>query len=419
MIARLLRTSLVIARRDFMATVVSRTFLLFLAAPLLPVLFGAIFGAIESGRDEADGPPLLTLSAPAGEASAIMAVHRNLDRARLAPMRLHPMSPLADIDDTAQAGAMLADPLTPMALLASNGRRAVLWGDEKGIAAARAYASLLLTQAAERQTLSTHGLQAAPATLAVHRLTDDDGQDRDQSRERRRFARSAQTGLFVLTLMLAGVLISNFVEEKANKVIEVLAAAAPMPAIFAGKLLAMLGASLVGLAAWGVMAVTAFWLFAPQMLADVPAPAVGWTAFALLGLAYFTVNYLLIGAVLLAVGAQASSIRQIQTLSLPITVAQLVLYGMAGIALMHDAPAVRLAVALFPYSSPLAMIGRAGLSPTLWPHLAALCWQLLWVAITIALAARWFRKGVLKTGSGGPALPFGRRHAKDQKSSLS
>ena len=42
----------------------------------------------------------------------------------------------------------------------------------------------------------------------------------------------------------------------------------------------------------------------------------------------------------------------------------------------------------------------AGNKPEIWPHLAALAWQALWVAITIAVGARAFRRGVLKSGSG-------------------
>ena len=54
----------------------------------------------------------------------------------------------------------------------------------------------------------------------------------------------------MLTMLLAGMLLSNLVEEKSNKIIEVLAAAVPIDAIFLGKLFAMLAVSLVGIAVW-------------------------------------------------------------------------------------------------------------------------------------------------------------------------
>src|SRR3546814_17139237 len=78
---------------------------------------------------------------------------------------------------------------------------------------------------------------------------------------------------------LAGVLLSNFIEEKGNKLIEVLAAAAPMPAVFTGKLFAMLGSSSVGGAVWGFTAAIGFVMLSDKGLVALPAPEIGWPAF--------------------------------------------------------------------------------------------------------------------------------------------
>jgi len=45
---RFFRSAFVIARRDFSATVLSKTFIFFLLAPLFPLLFGGVFGGISS-----------------------------------------------------------------------------------------------------------------------------------------------------------------------------------------------------------------------------------------------------------------------------------------------------------------------------------------------------------------------------------
>src|SRR3546814_19799303 len=91
--------------------------------------------------------------------------------------------------------------------------------------------------------------------------------------------------------MLAGVRLSNFIEEKGNKVIEVLAAAAPMPAVFTGQLFAMLGSSIVGVAVWGFTAAIGFVMLSDKGLVTLPAPEIGWPAFLLLGFLYFAPNY--------------------------------------------------------------------------------------------------------------------------------
>src|SRR3546814_14062775 len=106
-----------------------------------------------------------------------------------------------------------------------------------------------------------------------------------------------------------------------------------MPAIFTGKLFAMLGSSLVGVTVWALSAYVGFTLLAPQGAAGLPQPPVGWPAFMLLAFLYFSTNYLLVGALLLGIGAQAASVRQIQTISLHVPMAQMLLYGLASAAL--------------------------------------------------------------------------------------
>jgi len=46
---KLMRGAFVIGRRDFSATVLSKTFLFFLLGPLFPLIFGGVFGGIVGG----------------------------------------------------------------------------------------------------------------------------------------------------------------------------------------------------------------------------------------------------------------------------------------------------------------------------------------------------------------------------------
>jgi ABC-2 type transport system permease protein len=219
-------------------------------------------------------------------------------------------------------------------------------------------------------------------------------------------ARTGQLILFTLTVLLAGMLLSNLIEEKSNKVIEVLAAAVPVDAIFLGKLFAMLAVSLVGVAVW-----TTFGLGAASLIlkggGPLPEPALGWPLFLLLVLVYFAANYLLLGALFLGIGSQASSVREVQTLSMPITVGQVLIFFFASAGASPVGNPIGLAAAVFPFSSPLAMIARAAQSPEIWPHAVALLWQGLWVWLTIKFGAGLFRKNVLK--SGGPKRGLFRR----------
>src|SRR5204862_680317 len=98
---------------------------------------------------------------------------------------------------------------------------------------------------------------------------------------------------------------------------------------------------------------------------------------------YFVTSYLLLGAIFLGVGAQASSVREVQTLSLPVTMVQLGVFGLASTVVNRPDSVIGIAAMIFPWSSPMAMIARGAILPSLWPHLVAMIWQAMWVALTI------------------------------------
>ena len=213
-------------------------------------------------------------------------------------------------------------------------------------------------------------------------------------------ARMGQLLLFMMTVLLSTMLLSNLVEEKSNKVIEVLAAAVPVDAIFIGKLFSMLAVSLVGIGVWAAAALLGFTLW-PTGGGGLPTPAVGWPLFVILVLIYYSMNYLLLGAVFLGIGSQAASIREVQTLSMPVTIGQVLIFFFASIAVGPFNSFLGIAAAVFPFSSPLTMIARAAQAPELWHHLLAIAWQALWVWLTVKLGASLFRHNVMKSGSGG------------------
>jgi ABC-2 type transport system permease protein len=221
--------------------------------------------------------------------------------------------------------------------------------------------------------------------------------------------------IFLLTLLLAGQTVSSLAEEKGNKVIEILAAAVPLESVFLGKLLGMLGVAILFIAFWFALAMGGGFLYAlqadPAAIAAgaaagaakpalMAAPATGWLFFLGISLAYFIMAFLLLGAAFLGVGAQAATVREIQMLSLPITIFQVGMFSLSAAA--ASAPGTGLArfAQIFPFSSPFAMAARAATDDAVGVHLLALGWQAIWVALTVYLSVRLFRAGVLSSGSG-------------------
>ena len=405
---RIVRAALVIARRDYIASVWSRTFLLFLIGPAVPILAALFFGTVGSESDRKATHPRVAIIA-AGEEARLIGLARHALLSRLDPDTLPDLSivpPAAD--PPGQTRLLLSDAGGgAFAVIRAQSGRSVLdhplmIGPRGQIVENGRLLALVLDQA--RQFRAMGAAAPPPVVLMARPVGKAAG---DQASARLLTARMGQLLLMLLTMILAGMLLSNLIEEKSNKVIEVLAAAVPVDAIFIGKLLAMLAMSLTGIAIWGGAAAAGLLLAAPQAAAALPAPAVGWPAFLLLGTGYFIMCYLLLGSLFLGIGAQASTVREVQTLSMPVTMAQMGVVALASTAVAEPDGTLASIAMVFPWSSPFAMLARAAQSAALWPHGIAFAWQALWVALIIRVAAGRFRRLVLK--SGGPRSRFFRR----------
>jgi ABC-2 type transport system permease protein len=395
------RSAFVIGRRDFIATVYSRTFVFFLLGPLIIIGISVMFGNVAERSARQDSRPTVAVIADAASFAPIKAAHDRLNPA----FGERSLPDLVRDDPDYDAGLQTENLLRSkdkriLAVLTGGLAHPTLTGaiDEDGLM--RKQVGLILDEARRHEALARAGATLAPVAINLVKVEESAG---SLAAMRALTARSGQLLLFTLTVLLAGMLLSNLIEEKSNKVIEVLAAAVPVDAIFIGKLFSMLAVSLVGVCVWAAGAAAATWLWSSGGGIGLPAPAVGWPLFVLLVLLYYAANYLLLGALFLGIGSQASSIREVQTLSMPITVGQMLLLFFAILAVGPFNGPIGIAAAIFPFSSPLTMVSRAAQTPELWPHLVALAWQGLWVWLTVSLAASLFRRNVMKSGGAAPA----------------
>jgi ABC-2 type transport system permease protein len=83
---------------------------------------------------------------------------------------------------------------------------------------------------------------------------------------------------------------------------------------------------------------------------------------------------------------------------MPVTMAQVVIFAVASIAVGAPDSKQTIAAAVFPLSSPYVLIARAAELPDMWPHAVAVLWQLMWVALFLRVASGIFRRNVLKSG---------------------
>lgn len=393
---RIIRQTLTIARRDFVATVFTPTFLLFLLSPVIMLSFGLIggMGASSMASSAVEKARIVAVVAPDQQAAmrATDARLRKVFGRSDQPPVLTLEAPGADPQAQARDVFTGAGPDTTAALYGDLAAPTILYGAQ-GRGDARYLAELA------ESTLRAAKSGDAPLSAATFKPI---AREHASSGGHSQAAFFSVFGIFFLSLLLSGQAVGTMAEERNNKVVEILAAAVPLEAVFFGKLLGMFGSAVLFVGFWGTLA--------SQVTAILPAglagglgeigPAIGLAWFVPLFFAYFAMAYMLLGAVFLGVGAQATTPRELQMLSLPITIVQVLMFSLSLRAASGGGGWVTHFAEIFPFSSPFAMAAHAANFPELWPHLLALAWQALWVGIAITLGARAFRRGVLQSGSG-------------------
>ncbi len=382
-----IRAAFVIARRDFAAIIFSKSFFFFLLGPLFPLIIGIAAGGLgQQVRQDIDRPVIgvaleETQSAKLVDARAALA--KNLGNGSFPELLLLP-----DVSPTApNIKTKLDTASTPLTAIISGSLEApLLTGSQADVKRWSGRVALLSETALSGSN---------PVTVKTDFVA-----TTGSSKKRTQIA-TAQGGqiiLILLTMILAGMVLSNLVEEKTNKIIEILAAAIPMDAIFLGKLFAMLGMALVGIAVWSTLGLIGVWVISSGM-PDLPAPAVGWPLFCVLMVLYFSMAYLLLGSLFLGIGAMATTVREVQTLSMPVTMGQLLVFFLAAFTVTKLGEPIEWFAVAFPFSSPFAMIARAAQMDNIWQHGLALIWQGMFTLIIIRFSVMLFRRNVMKSGN--------------------
>ncbi|MDJ0978352.1 MAG: ABC transporter permease [Erythrobacter sp.] len=405
-----LEAAWVIARRDFGAVLFSRAFLFFLIGPLFPVLVGGLAGSIGKSTSQQAVSVDVGVAMSVSDSTALLGAAETL-RPQLG-RAMPDLKPIEAAEGNADFNARdyLASRRGNYAAIVTGTLEAPqIVGTQRQV---DRWSGAIELAAATALQASPSQFPSASADIVASSAS-------SERKTRIHTAQAAQMVLFLLTIMLGGMVLSNLAEEKGNKIIEILAAALPMDAVFMGKLFAMLGVSFVGIAVWGTLGF-AFWTVAEDAIVTVtqtnyrelPGPAVGWPVFVGLGIVYFSMAYLLLGSLFLTIGGMASSVREVQTMSMPVTMMQLMVFFIAMATVADTGSSLELFAVTFPLSSPFAMLARAAIEETLWIHALAIAWQAVAVIALVKGGSLLFRKRVMKSGGAGRAKkPLLRRRA--------
>ena len=208
----------------------------------------------------------------------------------------------------------------------------------------------------------------------------------------------AYAGSLLLLMSLAFYgqwVISGVVEEKNNRVVELILAAVRPRDLLAGK---VIGIGLLGFAQLALIAGLAATMLAAGAF-DAPPELAGDMA---LVIPWFTLGFALYAVAYAVAGALASSQQSAETAGQPVTYTLLGVYFAGYVALSADAEgALANLLTVFPLTAPLVLPARSALvGVPLWEHALALVLVLVSIYALVRFAGRIYGHGLLRSGAG-------------------
>jgi len=216
----------------------------------------------------------------------------------------------------------------------------------------------------------------------------------------------------VLTLILwltvfsgSYMLLTSMLEEKLNKLLEMMLASTRFSEIMFGKLIGVAALTITAMLPYiiiGVVSAIALVLFADPAVSAAVREALSFKMMVFFFI-FLVLGYVFYGAFFIALGALAESMQDAQTLTTPVLIVLMLCVAVVPLGLESPDSPVLVFASWFPLSAPFAAIVRLPTDPPLWE----LCMSAMFVFISavgvVWLAGRIFRFGVL-SGSGVKAV---------------
>ncbi|MBL8734183.1 MAG: ABC transporter permease [Planctomycetes bacterium] len=213
--------------------------------------------------------------------------------------------------------------------------------------------------------------------------------------------------LWLAIFSIANLLLTNTIEEKGNRTIEVLLSSVSPGQLMQGKIwgIAATGMTIVG--TWVGFGLLAAWI-APTLL-GMPVDGGGMLAalftalrnsgYLLAFVFYFLGGFLLYAAVLVAIGSVCNTLKEAQNLMQPVMMVLMVpLLSMVFVTQEPNGIVARV-MSWVPLFTPFTMMNRAGGPPAVWEYVGTSLLLLVTIWLAMKGAGKIFRVGVLMTGN--------------------
>ena len=207
--------------------------------------------------------------------------------------------------------------------------------------------------------------------------------------------------LFLAVFMTANMVVMSMVEEKSNRVAELLLSCVRAETLMAGKLIAGLFLAFLLVGVWMLSASgSAAWLYpsSTSVVADFFAGITSGTQ-PIIMVTFFSLAYLTVASFYLAAGSAATSVSDAQAIVAPATLLTLPVF-LVPVAIAFDPNGFLARVASFvPIVSPFVMMLRSMSAPEPLDVLIAFGVSFVTLALMVRLVARVFKANLLKPDS--------------------
>jgi ABC-2 type transport system permease protein len=196
--------------------------------------------------------------------------------------------------------------------------------------------------------------------------------------------------LFFIIMTSGQLLVRSMLEEKSNRIVELLLSSVPPRDIMGGKILGLGALGITQLATWGVVATVA------AGLSGLPMIPIG---NALLMTVYFVLGYLLYTAVFVTAGAPLSTEQEAQQVTTLFSLGLIVPLGLSVPVMQDPGSTLALVLTMIPFFTPMMMAIRIpSQMPPLHEIVISLCILGASVFVLMRLAGRIFSASVLLAG---------------------
>jgi len=206
--------------------------------------------------------------------------------------------------------------------------------------------------------------------------------------------------MFLALMQSVQYLLTNTIEEKSNRILEVLLASVTPNELLMGKMLGIGLSSLTTLAAW-LLTLFLFLNFYQSAETSTLVQIIGiifssdlvpWFVF------YCLAGYALYAGIFLAIGSLCNTLKEAQGMMVPIIVTMMIPITITPFVVMDPNGNLFRALSWFPPFTPFLMMNRAAANPPLTDLLGTTALLLLSIVLVMWMSGRVFRQGLLRSG---------------------